>query len=106
MKVKPLTSATQLGIKRVDTANLGTKRKNICFSGTYRTDLDKMRSAQEAVTEKNTQNGETQVRVHLPRWNYGLDPIDVRSGIANRHYPVQHHGGDEGLGAEHYQERH
>jgi hypothetical protein len=43
VKVKPLTSATQLGIKRVDTANLGTKRKNICFSGTYRTDLDKMR---------------------------------------------------------------
>jgi hypothetical protein len=33
--------------------------------------------------------------------NYRLDPADARSGVANHHYPVQHHGGDEGLGVEH-----
>jgi hypothetical protein len=56
---------------------------------------------QEVMTRKNTQNGETRVRVRLPRWDYRLDPADARSGVANHHYPVQHHGGDEGLGVEH-----
>jgi hypothetical protein len=60
----------------------------------------------EVVIEKNTQNEETRVRVHLPRWNYRLEPADARNGVANHHHSVQHHGGDEGLGAEHYQERH
>jgi hypothetical protein len=56
---------------------------------------------QGALIEKNTQNGETRVRAHLPRWDYRLEPADARSGVANHHYPVQHHGGDEGLGVEH-----
>jgi hypothetical protein len=61
---------------------------------------------QEAVVEKKTQNGEARVRVHLPRWNYRVEPADARNGVANHHHSVHQHGGDEGLGAEHYEERH
>jgi hypothetical protein len=61
---------------------------------------------QEAVVEKKTPNGETRVRVHLPRWNYRVEPADAKNGVANHHQPMHQHGGDEGLGAEHYQERH
>ena len=61
---------------------------------------------QEVVIEKSTQSGETRVRVHLPRWNYRVEPADARDGVANHHHSIQEHGGDEGLGAEHYQERH
>jgi hypothetical protein len=61
---------------------------------------------QEAVVEKKTQNGETRVRVHLPRWNYRVEPADARNGVATHHHSVHQHGGDEGLGAEHYEERH
>jgi len=45
VEVKPFASATRPGIKRVDTANLGAKRKIICFSGTYDAGLDIVRSA-------------------------------------------------------------
>jgi hypothetical protein len=61
---------------------------------------------QEAVVEKKTPNGETRVRVHLPRWNYRVELAGARNGIASHRHPVHQHGGDEGLGAEHYQERH
>ena len=60
---------------------------------------------QEAVVEKNTPNGEARVRVHLPRWNYRLELAGATNGVANHHYSAQDHGGDEGLGAEHYGER-
>jgi hypothetical protein len=61
---------------------------------------------QEAVVEKKTKNGEARVRVHLPRWNYRVEPAGANDGVASHHHHAQRHGGDEGLGAEHYEERH
>lgn len=63
-------------------------------------------TAQETVVENETQNGETRVRVHLPRWNYRVEPADAKNGVGNHHHPGHQHGGDDGLGAEHYEERH
>jgi hypothetical protein len=45
VEVKSFTSTTRPGIKRVDTANLGTRRKIICFSGMYYIALSAMVAA-------------------------------------------------------------
>lgn len=55
----------------------------------------------EVVLEKNIPHEGTTIRVHLPRWNYRVESADA----ANHHHPTSVHGGDEGLGAEHYSQR-
>lgn len=56
-------------------------------------------NVQEVVVSKQTKNG-VEIRVHYPRWHVNIETAGVvNGGIAD-------HGGDEGLGAEHYEERH
>lgn len=61
---------------------------------------------QEVVIQKKIPHEETTIRVHLPRWNYRIESADARNGEADHHPPTTAQGGDEGLGAEHYEERH
>ncbi len=61
---------------------------------------------EEVVLQKKIPHEETTIRVHLPRWNYRLESAGAKGGQANHQHPMMAHGGDEGLGAEHYQERH
>ena len=61
---------------------------------------------QEVVLQKTIPHEETTIRVHLPRWNYRLESAGAKGGEANHQHSTTVHGGDEGLGAEHYEERH
>ena len=58
---------------------------------------------QEAVIEAKSQNGTT-IHVHHPRWNFAVEA--AKPSQESHHHDLASHGGDEGVGAEHYGERH
>jgi hypothetical protein len=58
-------------------------------------------NSKEAAVKKRTRLG-VEIRVHYPRWETRIE----RAGRQHENGGLAAHGGDEGLGAEHYEERH
>lgn len=56
-------------------------------------------NSQESAVMSKTNNG-VDVRIHHPRWQFRIE------GNSRSEDDLAAHGGDEGLGAEHYEERH